>query len=143
MYFKNNLLTIKKMNKKLNYAWLLSLLMIFSITFVSCSKDDDEDSIKQEDLIGTWKGEKEVLEAAGDSEDQSLDETIEFKNDGTYTLKEEGFSAENGKWTLSGSKLKIGEDEYNASISGKKLTLTSEDELFGVKIKSTKTYNKQ
>ena len=117
--------------------------MIFSITFVSCSKDDDEDSIKQEDLIGTWKGEKEVLEAAGGSEDLSLDETIEFKGDGNYILKEEGTTIGSGKWSLSGSKLEIGETEYNASISGKKLTLTSEDELFGVKVKSTKTYNKQ
>ena len=136
------------MNKKLNYAWLLSLLMIFSITFVSCSKDDDDEvSINKDELIGTWKGDKMIEEAKGVSEETTLDETLEIREDGTYTQKD--FFTENGTWKISGGKLKFFDKEgdetgdYSVTINGTKLTLYEEIDFELGTVKTTKTYNKQ
>lgn len=47
------------MNKKINLIWLLSLLMMVQVGFLSCNKDDDDDEVSTADLktalIGSWK----------------------------------------------------------------------------------------
>jgi hypothetical protein len=133
------------MNKKLNYAWLLSLLMIFSITFVSCSKDDD-DEVNKDELIGTWKSEKVEGSYQGVKVELPMEVTYEFNKDGSYTEKSiEG--TEKGTWELSGNKLKLTSDgettTLTAEISGKTLTLSGEMEEEGEKVKVTMTLKKQ
>lgn len=155
------------MNKK-NLLWLLSLLMIVQVSFVSCNKDDDDDEVSVADLktsfIGVWKEISDVWyvdgkEIKGESDYYTDEEyyTEEFKSDGTYL----GLHYENGKedtsykthgtWKLEGDKLIYDDDvqwPVQVTIKGNTLIMTEESIETGNdnkehKIKNVCTYTKQ
>lgn len=66
--------------KKIFSIIALSVMAIFSLTFISCSDDDDNKSSNS--IVGTWT----LLEEKGES-----DYTVTFKSDGT------GYSSEKGE----------------------------------------------
>ena len=58
------------MNNKKNLLWLLSLLMIVSVSFVSCNKDDDDNDVDLNTaIIGTWKSVSDILYIDGVKDD--------------------------------------------------------------------------
>ncbi len=155
------------MNKK-NLLWLLSLLMMVQVSFVSCNKDDDDDEVSVADLktsfIGVWKEISDVCYVDGkeikeESDYYTDDEyyTEEFKSDGTYL----GLHYENGKedtsykthgtWKLEGDILIYDDDDdypEKVTIKGNTLILTEEwtdtdDDNKEHKIKIVCTYTKQ
>ena len=160
------------MNKKINLIWLLSLLMMVQVCFVSCHKDDDDDVVVstadlKTALIGSWKQVSDVYyedgkESSLDSEyyDDNTYYVNVFNSDGTYS----GYGVLNGKidenkefwrsihgdWKLDGNKLIYDDDdEYFeiVSIKGNTLTLTCEwDDEDGdgkkVKCKEVETFKK-
>jgi len=134
------------MNKK-NLLWLLSLLMIVQVSFVSCNKDDDDDEVSPADIktaiIGTWKSVSIECYYDGVKDDEETEisddnnyELEEFKSDGTFSysyyyndVKEDGST---GTWTIDGSKITYiysnGEkEEYTVTIKGNTRIDTAED----------------
>ena len=79
--------------KKMNYLWMLGLLMFAAVSFSACSSDDDEPG-SNSDLVGLWeviadKGWEKVDGKIIDQWDQEGDEIgdkyqFEFKEDGTF-----------------------------------------------------------
>ncbi len=78
--------------KKLNYLWMLGLLMFVAVNLCTCS-DDDEDNPGNSDLVGTWqvftdKGWDKIngeIEYEWDQEGDELGDqmgTVVFKEDG-------------------------------------------------------------
>ena len=157
------------MNKKKNLLWLLSLLMIVSVSFTSCNKDDDDDDVVsvadlKTALIGTWKElsdelylDNKVVEDESIYHDDKNYYEYEFKSDGTYVNRkyEDGKMVEtydySGTWTLNGDQLKFDNDSeiQQVIIKGNTLILSSDDGSFtddkGVKhgYKIVCTYTKQ
>ena len=88
--------------KKINFLWLVSILMLLPIGFVSCSDDDDEGVGSASDLVGTWEVTHNVwyekengVKKDGDTDDDKGDLRIIFKEDGTYISGEKD---EDGNW---------------------------------------------
>ena len=86
--------------KKIFSIIVLSMMTIFSLTFVSCSNDDDKQQSSSNSIVGTWS-----LTDYGDY-------TITFKSDGT------GFDAEKGDvdtftYSINGNTLIIRYDDYS------------------------------
>ena len=139
------------MNKK-NLLWLLSLLMMVQVSFVSCNKDDDDedDVVPISDLktaiIGTWKelsdelymDNKVVKEESIYHDDINYYE-FEFKSDGTYLDRKfkDGKEVENydydGTWTLDGDKITFSNEPSSVrqvTIKGNTLILSYDDGSF-------------
>lgn len=82
--------------------FVASLLML---SLVSCDKDDDKDLSKKDLLTGgEWTGDQiwmlgnnmtETLKNYGVTASQTK---IDFKKDGTYTIKYEGETQQDGEW---------------------------------------------
>ena len=139
------------MNKKKNLLWLLSLLMIVSVSFTSCNKDDDDDDDLKTAIIGKWKSVSNVFYVDGvkdDEESEIADDgyysVVEFKSDGTYLTNqyEDGKKVKSytGTWKVEGTKLisknDVDSDEpenevTHMSINGNTLISTYEDEYTG------------
>ena len=100
--------------KTLNLFKWACLLMMVSVAFIGCSKDDNENKIEAATLIGAWEVvsgrdyDKDVSTGVISNESPS-DYTgrnvgYVFKQDGTY----EGYEDEQtwgGMWSLEGEKL--------------------------------------
>ena len=103
-----------------------AMLAVFSLAFVSCGDDDDENEIAAEaTVVGTWEITennfqlkiKELLGA--DIEDWEEDEEeslkvgdrITFYEDGTYRTKNE-----TGKWKKSGNVLRVKSDDLDEDV---------------------------
>ncbi len=82
--------------KKLNYLWMLGLLMFAAVNLCACS-DDDEDNPGNSDLVGTWqiltdKGWDKINGEIEYEWDQKGDElgdqmgTVVFKEDGSFYI---------------------------------------------------------
>ncbi len=88
--------------KKINFLWLVSILMLLPIGFVSCSDDDDEGVGSASDLVGTWEMtlnvwyEKKNGEIVDEGTDDEGGLRIIFKEDGTYMAGE--YSDGNWDW---------------------------------------------
>ena len=148
------------MNKKKNLLWLLSLLMIVSVSFTSCNKDDDDDVDLKTAIIGKWKSVSDVYYVDGkEIRDESVYYTDdryyvdELKSDGTYldlrfvngVLDEK--ENDLGEWKLEGDTLIFDDDmEYKVTINGNTLILTTEwtetDDGVAQKWKIVETYTK-
>ena len=129
------------MNKK-NLLWLLSLLMIVSVSFVSCNKDDDDNDVDLNTaIIGTWKSVSDIWyidgvkddDKSGISDDNNT--VYEFKSDGTgssvtYTNLI-GDISNTFTWKIDGSNLILtnnnyGETKSQITIKENTLIITSE-----------------
>lgn len=158
------------MNKKINLIWLLSLLMMVQVGFVSCNKDDDDDVVVstadlKTAIIGTWKElsdelymDNKVVKEESIYHDDNNYYVFEFKSDGTYLDRKfkDGKEVENydysGTWTLDGDKITFSnepDDIRKVTIKGNTLTLSYDDGSYtddsGVEHKFTIvcTYKKQ
>ena len=136
------------MNNKKNLLWLLSLLMIVSVSFVSCNKDDDDNDVDLNTaIIGTWKSVSEILYIDGvkdDEESEISDDdnntVYEFKSDGTgssvtYTNLISDISY-TFTWKIDGSNLILtnnnyGETKAQITIKENTLIITSESVISG------------
>lgn len=133
------------MNKKNYLIWLLSLLMIVSVSFVSCNKDDvDNDVDLNTAIIGTWKSVSDIWyidgvkddDKSGISDDNNT--VYEFKSDGTgssviYTLRD---ISNTFTWKIDGSNLIItnnnnGGTKSQITIKENTLIITSESVISG------------
>ena len=114
-------LIYKKM-KKLNYLWMLGLLMFAAINFVSCSDDDDAPGASS-DLVGLWERvsyegwEKYKGELYDEWDEMNNDLRVKFNADGTYVSyeyhDEEWDTCEIGEWQYKDGKIYVTyEDEY-------------------------------
>lgn len=94
--------------RKINFLWLVGILMLLPISFVSCSDDDEETVGDSAELLGTWQlirvdgwelcdehGKDDLTEIV--SEDEAL--FYDFEENGTY--KEYWFDG--GGWSNSGT----------------------------------------
>ena len=113
------------MKKYLSFI-AFAMLAVFSLSFVSCSSDDDESEPTENssDIIGTWYDDYD------NDDDFSY---IQFKSDGTFIDVESSEDAEKGYWVQRGKW----------SISGDKLMMkvTSSDDPFDIWVGTTLTYD--
>lgn len=65
-----------------------TLLLILGLIICACSSSDDNDEIKQDQIIGVWKTSKEVEVYSNGQEDVYLPSVCELKN--RYTFRENG-----------------------------------------------------
>lgn len=96
------------MKKYLSFI-AFAMLAVFSLSFVSCSSDDDESPSKENsDFVGTWS--VQYLAGYGETLDDEFD-YMQMKSDGTYIEVQEDETAKNGyvvyhgKWSVSNDKL--------------------------------------
>ncbi|MBN2744174.1 MAG: hypothetical protein JXR39_09805 [Marinilabiliaceae bacterium] len=95
---------------------MFGLLLMATLVFASCSKDDDDDAPS---IAGTkWEtayyetnmtGTKVVYDSKEELDDKFLYDVYEFKADGTLLLNDQNY----GTWKQSGSKVELidAEDE--------------------------------
>lgn len=89
-----------------NYFYPIAVILfaLLSVTFTSCS-DDDDDSGSASDLVGTWESclwiyqEKLDGKLVTDISDNDNNLRILFNEDGTYEVR----CYENNKWEFDGS----------------------------------------
>ena len=86
--------------KKLNYLWMLGLLMFAAVNFCACSSDDDGPGSSSE-LVGLWEGVsvEGSFKYAGETEEfeEELDDIrIRFNSDGTC----ESYEYYGGSWSF-------------------------------------------
>lgn len=80
--------------KKLNYLWMLSLLMFVSINFSACSDGNDDVLDSSTELVGLWESvsyegwEKEDGEIIDEWDEKDDESRIHFKVDGTWVTYE-------------------------------------------------------
>lgn len=129
--------------------FLLSLLALLNLGFVSCSDDEDDDSGgSASNLFGKWRAERVFTEGEWfNLDDLNLEVLYELNKDFTYTsyqfeldqektlVIEDGDSEiENGKFTVKGKKMYTypagddDEEEFTYSINGDRLTFSYYDE---------------
>ena len=112
--------------KKYMIFMAFAMLAVFSLAFVSCGDDDDEDEITAEaTVVGTWEVTennfqlkiKEVfgmnIEDWEEDEEESLKvgDRITFYENGTYRTKNE-----TGKWKKSGNVLRVKSDDLDEDV---------------------------
>ncbi|MBO7558905.1 MAG: hypothetical protein J6T52_10470 [Bacteroidaceae bacterium] len=112
--------------KKYMSFMAFAMLAVFSLAFVSCGDDDDEDEITAEaTVVGTWEVTennfqlkiKEVfgmnIEDWEEDEEESLNvgDRITFFENGTYRTKNE-----TGKWKKSGNVLRVKSDDLDEDV---------------------------
>ena len=112
--------------KKYMSFMAFAMLAVFSLAFVSCGDDDDEDEITAEaTVVGTWEVTennfqlkiKEVfgmnIEDWEEDEEESLKvgDRITFYENGTYRTKNE-----TGKWKKSGNVLRVKSDDLDEDV---------------------------
>lgn len=112
--------------KKYMSFMAFAMLAVFSLAFVSCGDDDDEDEITAEaTVVGAWEVTennfqlkiKEVfgmnIEDWEEDEEESLKvgDRITFYENGTYRTKNE-----TGKWKKSGNVLRVKSDDLDEDV---------------------------
>ena len=111
--------------KKLNYLWMLGLLMFAAVNFSACSSDDDDAPSSSPELVGLWEivdvesWTKYDGEIYDDVEVENENVRIKFNSDGSWV----GYELYGGEWELNSA----GTWDY---INGK-LYITEEQEEDG------------
>ena len=114
--------------KKLNYLWMLGLLMFAAVSFSACSSDDDEPG-SNSDLVGLWeviadKGWEKVdgeIDVQWDQEGDEIGDKyqFEFKEDGTFfAYSNDGFDEVSGNatWNYKNGKIFLHSSQYNIEV---------------------------
>lgn len=110
--------------KKINFLWLVSILMLLPISFVSCS-DDDEDAGSASELVGTWECtydyyyEKMNGEILYEEENDDIGHRITFNADGTCDS-----DGESANWSYKDGAIHIKSSEGVEYYPVKNLTST-------------------
>lgn len=137
---------------------LLAILVAGAFMFQSCNNDDEGGSANEADLVGVWTSSEIAVDFIADGEsyqDENLEsqfegeeETVEFREDKTYTANEGSDEEENGTWSLSsnGSSITLDPDteesyEYEVvSASSSQLKVKVEEDItpfaafFGIEV---------
>ena len=88
--------------KKLNYLWMLGLLMFAAVNFSACSSDDDDAPGSSSELVGLWESvsfegwEKEDGEIVYEWEDDDDEARVKLNSDGTFVT----YEYYSGEWDL-------------------------------------------
>lgn len=98
--------------KKRSFLWLTGMFILATLSFVSCSDDDEGIAGNANELIvGTWQSTRfygyEIYEGEREDYDEAYtDDWFSFYNDGsgTYTDLGDNFNW-NFKWVISGNNL--------------------------------------
>lgn len=125
-------LKIKNM-KKINFLWLVIILTLLPISFVSCSDDDEEGVGSTSELVGTWEivshtyqwKEDGIIIEEGTENDSNT--RITFNEDGTCKGAEfynDKWNWDwNGTWSYKNGKLSIAyPDSETETATVKELT---------------------
>ncbi|MGQ1947093.1 lipocalin family protein [Geofilum sp. OHC36d9] len=144
----------------------LILGLALAMAMFSCSDDDDDNGVSKSDLIGKWVLVSTETEGslAGESgstieeADADYEEYYVFKDDNTLeshynyigdeddSYDEYGTQSSTGSYELDGSKIVITMDgesyEYDIRIDGNEMTLSIDQEFFGVSFTQIETYQK-
>lgn len=121
--------------KKINFLWLISILMLIPISFTSCSDDDDEIGSASE-LVGTWEivsrtyQQKEGGKVIEEGTENDNDSRVTFNEDGTCKVAEYYNNKwdwdQSGTWSYKNGKITIritDEDEsWSRTATVKELT---------------------
>lgn len=100
--------------KHLQSVLAVTLCVVMSLAFAGCSKDEDGDKDNGK-LVGVWdmKSSKGWEKENGKIIDQ-WNETLksgeiifQFNNDGTFEIYDNGILEDEGKYSYSGTKLKL------------------------------------
>ncbi|PZX19286.1 hypothetical protein LX69_00955 [Breznakibacter xylanolyticus] len=128
---------------------MFGLLLMATLVFASCSKDDDDDAAS---IAGTTWESSYVKFQYGNAitEYKNVAEIKEEDEYQKFTLKADGTvvsdtNEEIGKWTQSGSKVTFideDKDEYEYSLSGNTLTYSVSTTVEGTIIASTVKFTK-
>ena len=112
--------------KKYMSFMAFAMLAVFSLAFVSCGDDDDEDENTTEaTIIGTWEITENNLEVKIKEffgmdlgewetvEDESLvvGDRVTFYENGTYRTKNDS-----GKWKKTGNVLRVKSDDLDEDV---------------------------
>ncbi|OKL41721.1 hypothetical protein [Pontibacter flavimaris] len=120
---------------KLN-LFTLFFASLFMLTLVSCDKDDDKDLSKTELLTGgEWTGDQiwmlgnnmtETLKNYGVTASQIQ---LDFKKDGSYTIKSEGEVMQDGAWEFSTGEKEITTDKGTSDENKYEINKLTSSEL--------------
>lgn len=106
------------------FAFLVIVMLSLSI-FISCKNDnDDNETVQNGSIIGTWTGVSNSITGTPDSS------PIQFTEEGKvyFTYKHFGSNGqdtvESGKWTKNENKLTIKWDEADAGLETTYFTIT-------------------
>lgn len=122
--------------KKIIFLWLVSILMLLPISFVSCSDDDEEGVGSTSELVGTWeivsrtyqwKEDGKIMEEGTENDS---DTRITFSEDGTCKAAEYYNNKwnwdETGTWSYKNGKITIRStyegESYSETATVKELT---------------------
>ena len=84
------------------HLFLLLTLVVATVAFVSCSKDDDDNQYNS-DIVGTWKITEVKTSQSGSYIDWPFKTTYaSFKSDGTY-YGSGYFGNGSGTWSIKGN----------------------------------------
>ena len=129
------------------YLFTMATLMVtaFAMTFVSCSKNDDNPpatggqggqgagTVVASQLYGTWVCTYSLDYTEHDREENHMNgQTMTFKSDNTYTTSTGSQSWGSGTWTLNGNTLvaKRGTDDLVITVvltlAGDELTMNGQ-----------------
>lgn len=140
--------------KKLIFGLALTIFMI------GCSKDDDKNSVSNEDLIGKWvltsseTKAKIMGQTITDIDEMDADwkEYFVFKEDGTYKYQEEYLGkldfSESGNYKLSGDEISLTSKGVTTTSKcqikgGKTLILSEKYSMMGIESEIISTYTKE
>lgn len=126
---------MKKVSWKIA-AYMSVVLLIFSI--YSCGNDDEDSVGSRAQLVGIWNGVSGIEQEWKDGDlihddKEDYDATVEFKEDGTFIERDidGGNSSDNvtGKWSYSGNKLTLTDDEGEEDTIVYTVTKLTKNEL--------------
>jgi hypothetical protein len=143
------------------FNFLVLALLVVSLGFTGCKKDDDDDA--KVIILGKWQMTKEVWKdynpngsIANQGTETDVDYAIEFKSNGSYTVYYQGDIEETGTYSIQNDGKKLvfnnAEDDIDDihtinSLTSSQLVLYQEDSetVGGQTTKSTYelTFNKQ
>lgn len=124
-----------------------TMLLLGSISFYSCSDDDDDKSGSNSAMVGTWVRNASESSNTADEENESEGfstevitfENITFNADGTFTSKSTDGETTSGTYSVSGKDLSITCSEDGVSITMAKGTVLMDMEFMGIAVKSVIT----
>ena len=105
---------------------LCLLLVVTSMAFTACNKDDDEEEagVNGDGLVGRWELTEDRLNGVTDDYYPSGYFTMQFNADGTGLMTESGYGSDPFSWRREGSTLWIDGDAVRiAELSSSRLIL--------------------
>ncbi len=138
--------------RNFKFAWLLSLLTVFSLSFAltSCGDDDDDVTVTPTaaDIVGIWHGTQISINIGGQiyTEDDSQQYYQFLENGKCYDILEDNglYSVDVVNWSLNGNTLTIdGEKSTVQSFDSNHLVIYSEGTEGGISYTGTESFKRE